>query len=470
MKKSKMTFALYFGNRGFFPEKLVSDARSEMTKALAKFGHDSICMKASETRHGAVEGTEDGIKYAKFLSANKGKYDGVILCLPNFGDETGAIAALQDCGVPILIQAYPDEPGKMGFSERRDAFCGKFSVMDVFCQYGLPFTTFAPHTVLPSSKIFEEHLRDFAAVCRIVKGMRRLTVGAIGARTTAFKTVRFDELALQKHGITTEALDLSELFMRVRNVKVGSSKFLEKAERLKRYTSWTGVPREKFEMLAKTSVAIDDIISDYKMDCIALRCWIEMEQELGISPCVLLSEINDRGIAAACELDVCNAVPMHALGLASESPATCLDWNNNYGDDQDKCILFHCGPVPQKMMTCKGKVIDHPMFAKAMGAGCGWGCNVGRIAPSPITFSSSKTDSGKLVFYLGEGEFTDDKIDDDFFGCAGVAKISGLQGLLKNIGYGGFRHHVGVSTGHWGNALREAFGRYLNYDLIEDVK
>ncbi len=89
----------------------------------------------SITKFGAVEGSGEGLKYAQFLKENRGKYDGVILCLPNFGDETGAIAALQDCGVPILIQAYPDELGKMGFADRRDAFCGKFSVMDVFCQY-----------------------------------------------------------------------------------------------------------------------------------------------------------------------------------------------------------------------------------------------------------------------------------------------------------------------------------------------
>ncbi len=465
MEKKKTSFALYFGNRGFFPEKLISEASEEMSRVLAKLGYGSICMDESETRYGAVEGADDGIKYAKFLATRRGEYDGVILCLPNFGDETGAIAALQDCGVPILVQAYPDEIGKMGFASRRDAFCGKFSVMDVFCQYGLPFTVFPPHVTRPDDKIFEGHLRDFAATCRIVKGMRRLTVGALGARTTAFKTVRFDELALQKHGITTEALDLSELFMRVRDVKVESAKFADKAKCFRGYCNWTGVPQEKFDMIVKTAVAIDNIVSDYKLDCIALRCWIEIEKELGISPCVILSELNDRGIVAACELDVCNAVAMQALMLASESPATCLDWNNNYGDDPDKCILFHCGPVPQKMMARKGDVIDHPMFAKAMGAGCGWGCNVGRIAPSPMSFASSKTDSGRLVFYLGEGEFTDDRIDDDFFGCAGVAKIGGLQKLLRMIGYEGFRHHVGVSSGHWETALREAFTRYLGYEI-----
>ncbi len=465
MENKQLTFALYFGNRGFFPEKLVSGAREEMTATLKKLGYNSLLMDESLTQYGAIEGPDDGMKYAQFLKANEGKYDGVILCLPNFGDETGAIAALQDCGVPILIQAYPDEIGKMGFSDRRDAFCGKFSVMDVFCQYDLPFTTFQPHTVAPGSDTFGTHVHQFAAVCRVVNNMRRMTVGAVGARTTAFKTVRFDELTLQRYGITTEALDLSELFQRVRDIKPSGDAFGAKAERLKNYTNWTGVPDEKIEMLTKVSVALDDIIVDYKLDCLALRCWIEIEKELGISPCVLLSELNDRGFVAACELDVCNAVPMYALRLASQRPATCLDWNNNYGDDPDKCILFHCGPVPQGMMTAKGQVIDHPMFAKAMGAGCGWGCNVGRIAPTPMTYASTKTTDGKLWCYLGEGEFTADKIDDDFFGCAGVAKIPNLQNALEYIGHEGYRHHVGVTAGLVAPAVREAFSNYLGYEL-----
>ncbi|MCF7837657.1 MAG: hypothetical protein K9N49_03420, partial [Candidatus Marinimicrobia bacterium] len=196
-----VTFALYFGNRGFFPEKLISGARQELSERLAQLGYGTLLMDPGLTRYGAVEGADDGMKYAQFLKEHRGRYDGVLLCLPNFGDETGAIAALQDCGVPIFIQAYPDELDRMGFSDRRDAFCGKFSVMDVFCQYGLPFTTFPPHTVAPASETFETQIRQFAAVCRVVNGMRRMTVGAIGARTTAFKTVRFDELTLQRYGI-----------------------------------------------------------------------------------------------------------------------------------------------------------------------------------------------------------------------------------------------------------------------------
>ncbi len=462
----KCTFALFFGNRGFFPETLVAGARNDLSAALKKLGYGVLAMPAAETRFGAVETPAEGAKFAKFLERNKGKFDGVIICLPNFGDETGAVSAVRDAGVPILVQAYPDELNKMDMAVRRDAFCGKFSVMDVFCQYGIPFSAFRPHTVHPGTKAFEKNIRDFAGVCRVVNGMKRMTVGAIGARTTAFKTVRFDELALQKYGITTETLDLSDVFMRMREIKTGSSKYKGKCEVLKNYTCWKGTPGNSFENLVKLSVTLDNIIGEYGLDALSLRCWIEIEKEFKISPCVVLSELNDREFPAACELDVCNAIAMRALSLASGNPAACLDWNNNYGEAEDKCILFHCGPVPQKMMTAKGLIVDHPMFAKALGAGCGFGCNTGRISPSAMTYSSAKTLDGKLCFYLGKGEFTNDKIPDEFFGCAGVAKIADLQRKLQMVGYEGYRHHVSVTFGEVGEMVHEAFKRYLKYDCM----
>jgi len=465
--KQEMTFALYFGNRGFFPEKLISEARRELTAVLKKLGYNSLLMDESLTQYGAIEGAGDGMKYAQFLKANEGAYDGIILCLPNFGDETGAIAALQNCGVPILVQAYPDELDKMGFADRRDAFCGKFSVMDVFYQYGLPFTTFPPHTVHPESDTFTEQLHKFAAVCRIVNGMKRMTLGAIGARTTAFKTVRFDELALQRHGITTEAFDLSEIVGRVQQLDAADARVVQRQAFLTDYADCSKVPAEEQNTMARLSIVIDELIDEYALDAIAFRCWLELEKQLKIAPCLLMSEINNRGIPAACEVDVGNAVTMTALRFASQSPATCLDWNNNYGEDPDKCILFHCGPVPQDMMTAKGTVIEHPMFAKVLGSGCGWGPNQGRIKPSSMTFASAKTENGKIHVYLGEGAITDDEIASDYFGCAGVAQISDLQRKLQAIGQAGYRHHVSLTFGHHADAVREAFTRYLGYEMEE---
>lgn len=470
MQVEKTTFALMFGNRGFFPASLMAGARRELSQRLKKLGHKTLMMDAAATRFGAVETPAEGRKFARFLQEHRGEYGGVILCLPNFGDETGAIAALKDAGTPILIHAYPDDLDKMAPAKRRDSFCGKFSIMDVFCQYGLKFTSLQPHVVKPSSKAFAQNVDLFDRTCRVVNGMKNLVVGAIGARTTAFKTVRIDEVALQRHGITVETLDLSDIFARVKALRMSDKSVQAKARLLKGYSSWRGVPKAAFENIARLGVVFDRVIEEYGLDAMAPRCWVEMQQQLGISPCVLLSELNERGIPTACEVDIGSAVTMAALRLASGEVTTCLDWNNNYGDAEDKCILFHCGPVPQSMMTSKGCISDHAILANAAGPGMGYGCNQGRIAPAPFSFGNLLTDEGKMKFYIGEGKFTRDLIPRDFFGCAGVAQIPKLQAALQKIGYLGHRHHTGVTMGKVTAPLQEAFEKYLGYEVTNLLK
>lgn len=197
-----------------------------------------------------------------------------------------------------------------------------------------------------------------------------------------------------------------------------------------------------------------------------MRCWDEMETYLRICPCVLLSELNDRGIVASCEIDMCSAITMHAMKLASEGATAVLDWNNNYGEDEDKVILFHCGPVAQSLMTEKGIVTDHKMYAKT-DPGSGWGCNEGRIKPMPITLSNCQTKDGKILIYASDAKITDDEIEAEFFGCGGVAEIHDLQNKLITLARGGFKHHTAICQGHYKEVLKEAFTTYLGYDWAE---
>ena len=461
----KQTFALYFGNRGFMPAELIEGARDDMVKAVTDAGYDYIMMDKDATRYGAVETRDEGRVYAAWLKEHQGEFDGVILCMPIFVDENGAATALQDAGVPILMQAYPDTIGKMDFRYRRDAFCGKFSVTDVFSQYKIPFTVLKPHVVDPLTPAFRQNLDDFAAVCRVVKGMKRFNLGCIGARTTAFKTVRFDEITMQRYGINVESFDLSELFEFVRAKKDDDEKVLAKKAKLEAYTDFSGVPEDKKIMLSKISVVIDEYIETYHLDAIALRCWNEMETYLRVCPCVLLSELNDRGIVASCEIDMCSAITMRAMALATEGATACLDWNNNYGDDENKVVLFHCGSTAQSLMKETGKVTSHKMFDKG-DPGSGWGTNEGRIGAFPMTFSNCKTEDGKITIYFSEGEFTSDEIEDGYFGCAGVAEIPDLQNKLIKLARGGFKHHTTVSRGHVKAVLEEAFTTYLGYDVV----
>jgi L-fucose isomerase-like protein len=339
------------------------------------------------------------------------------------------------------------------------------SIMDVFYQNEIKFTALKPHTVSPTSPKFAEHVDYFDRVCRVVRGVGRMTVGAVGARSTPFKTVRIDEVALQRAGITVETFDLSDIFYRMKSIGTSDAAYKDKAELLKKYTNFSKVKDSAFENIVKLGVVLDQLIEEWNLDAVAIRCWLEMQQQLGISPCVLLSEMNNRFLTASCEVDIGNAVAMHALSMASGDVSACLDWNNNYEDEDDKCILFHCGPVPQSMMVGQGTVTGHAILDNGPGISCSDGCNTGRIKPGNFTFGSMMTDSGWLKWYLGDGEFTTDPIPANFFGCAGVAKINDLQDVLLFAGREGYRHHVSVTPSVVVDPLKEALGYYLEHDV-----
>ena len=454
-----MKFAVFVSNRITFPQEIVNAAIAEVTAAVTRNGFAVMPGTA------AVADDAGARLYAAHLKRHQGEYDGVIAVFPNFGDESSTFAALRDAATPILFQAYPDTVDRMGPKTRRDAFCGKISAMNLFTQGGVPFTALPPHTVHPETSVFDANLRDFAAVCRVVNGMRRVKIGSLGARPTPFKTVRCDETALERYGITNETFDLAELFQRYRRVDDGDPIYRNLMERYREYAVWPTGVEEARARIVRLATVIEHMIVDYGLDMITLRCWTELEQEFKISPCVILSELNQRRITANCEVDIVQGLAMRALQLAAGAPSTCLDWNNNWGDAEDRCVLFHCGPVPTDLMKEPGRIGDHPMFARILGAGCGLGCNEGRMKPGHFTGCGGQTRSGRLAFYLEEGDFVDAALPPDFFGCGGVAEFHGLQDKLLGIARRGFAHHVSLAYGSHSRILAEAF-RYLGYDLV----
>jgi L-fucose isomerase-like protein len=248
--------------------------------------------------------------------------------------------------------------------------------------------------------------------------------------------------------------------------RVDKNKVELKKKRYLELTDFGNYSIIKLENIAKLGVVIDDIINVYNLHAIALRCWDEIEKMYGIVPCLILGELNERGISAACELDINNAVMMMALYLASDYPVMLLDVNNNYGKDKDKCILFHCGPVPISMMKGKGVIEEHLMFKKAYGEGSGVGVNVGEIMTGNVTLGSFKTEDGKLSAFVTEGELTDDKIEKEFFGCKTVFKKNDVEGMLKYMALNGYRHHVAITKGNHAQTVMEAFENYLDFQIV----
>jgi len=423
-------------------------------------------MDQSLTKYGAVETRAEGETYAEFLDAHHGEYDGLIICLPNFGDENGIKAAIRDCDVPIFLQAYPDRLDEMDFEHRRDAFCGKLALTSVLTQMKKPYTTFLPFTTHPASAEFDRQLQQFAAICRVVKRMRAMRLGAIGARTTAFKSVRFDEMALEARGVDVETFDLSTIFAKIRKLSDTDEAVQRRLQDLHRVADFSAAPKGRDLILAKFAATVDSLVREERLDTMAIRCWSELQQELGITPCAAMGLLNQEGVPTVCEMDVTNALAMTGLSIASGSAPGCLDWNNNYGDDLDKCILFHCGPLPMDLMEGPGEVQQHKMLSKSYGQGCSWGLNVGKVKTGTITYCGMRTEHGEIQFYVSTAQIVDAPVAEEFFGVHAVMQTEDLQKKLQTISAAGFRHHVAITRGDVAEVVAEALTKYLGYRRI----
>jgi L-fucose isomerase-like protein len=461
-----MTMAVLVGNRGFFPGHLARSGRLEMIAALERACMKTIVLSPEDTKHGAVETREDARKCAALFAANKDKIDGVVVTLPNFGDERGIAETLRMAGlnVPVLIQATPDSAGKMTIADRRDSFCGKMSACNNLKQYGIPYSLTTLHTEAPESEEFRRDALWFAAVCRVVKGLKKLRVGSIGARPAAFNTVRYSEKLLEASGIDVETVDLSEILGRIERMADSDPAAQQKLADIQKYVSTTGIPAAALLKMAKLGAVIDRWMKETDVGVSAVQCWTALEDYFGVVPCTVMSMMSDGLMASACEVDVCGVVAMQALALASETPSALLDWNNNYGKDPDKAVCFHCSNLPKHFFE-NVRMDFQEIIAGTVGKDNTYGTCVGRVKAGPMTFARFSTDdrTGKIRGYVGEGEFTKDPLDT--FGGAGVVRIPGMQSLLRYICESGFEHHVAANLSQVSGAVHEAATNYLGWDI-----
>jgi L-fucose isomerase-like protein len=463
---SKTTLGLIVGNRGFFPDHLCEEGRKEVLGVLAEEGFGAVCLTPEDTPFGSVETRAQAKQCAALFKQHAGCLDGILVTLPNFGDERGIAEAVRLSGldVPVLIQAYPDDPAKMSLADRRDSFCGKMSACNNLRQYGCDYSLTTSHTVYPGSAEFRADLRSFGATCRVVKGLRSARIGAIGARPAAFNTVRYSEKLLEAYGISVEVVDLSEILGRIGRLADSDDAVRERLGRISAYSCVDGVPAESLLKMAKLGVVVDSWMDENELVASAVQCWTAIEEFFGVVPCTVMSMMSDRLIPSACEVDITGAVGMYALALASGVPAALLDWNNSYGDDPDKCVMFHCSNLPKSCFS-EMRMSVQDIIGASVGVQNTYGTCVGQIRPGPFTYCRVSTDdlAGEVRAYVGEGEFTTDPLDT--FGGAGVAHIPGLQGLLRYICELGFEHHVAITHAEVGRGVAEALENYLGWDV-----
>jgi L-fucose isomerase-like protein len=461
------TLGVIVGNRGFFPGELCEEGRKEILKVLEEEGIKAILLSPDETSYGSVESLSDAHKCADLFKKHRDEIDGVLVTLPNFGDERAVANTLRwaELDVPVLVHAFPDEPGSMTIANRRDAFCGKMSVCNNLRQYGIKYSLTSLHTVAPQTESFRQDLRKFATTCKIVSGLKGARIGAIGARPAAFNTVRYSEKLLEHSGVSVETIDMFDVFGRIEKMADDDPLAQAKLAEIKAYAPVRMAPAAALLKMAKFGAVIDVWMEENELVASAVQCWTALQDYFGIVPCTVMSIMSNKLMPSACEVDVAGAVAMYALALASGKPSAIVDWNNNYGDDPNKGVIFHCSNLPKDMFETETlQMQTHDILSGTVREEDSWGTLQGRLSAKPFTYARISTDdlNGKIVAYVGEGELTTDPLKT--FGGYGVFHIPELQKLLHHICENGYEHHTAMNMSLTADAIHEAFTKYMGWE------
>lgn len=462
--RKKTVFGIIIGVRGFFNHQLAVGDRAALHKLLAEVGIDSVTLEAEATPSGAIETLADAEKLAALFKSRRDDIDGIVVLLPNFGDEQAVAETIRGSGldVPILVQASDDEVDKVDLSGRRDAFCGKLSVCNNLKQYGYPFTDTTFHTCRVDSDVFRRDIVDFAALCRVVRGLRCAKIGALGTRPAAFQTVRYSEKLLQASGIKVIPVDMSVIIAAADKVSPNEAEYSAKLEEIRAYADMDPKP-EILERVVKFTIAVDRFIRENDLDATAIQCWDSLQNNFGCGSCLTMSMLSNNLNPSACEGDVLGAVSMLALSLAGGAPAALLDWNNNYEDNPDIVVGTHCGNFPADFMGVKPKVGVMGVLSTSIGADICFGAVKGKVKPGAMTYFRVSTEDagGYIKSYVGEAEFIDLPFNMD--GGIAVCHIEKMRKLFRFICANGFEHHVAMSRAHTGRILHEAVTKYLGW-------
>jgi L-fucose isomerase-like protein len=464
---SKTTLAVIVGNRDFFPDRLVTEGRKDIKNVFRELGIKPIILDEKATKLGAVETWEHAKACADLFRQHKDEIEGVLVTLPNFGDERGVADTLKLAGlnVPVLVQAYPDDLEQFNVERRRDAFCGKVSVCNNLRQYGIPFTLTERHTVHPTTEGFKNDLKEFVSVCKVVKGLRKARLGAVGARPQAFHTTRYSEKLLQASGITVTTLDLSEVLGKAGRLGNNDAPVKRKLKEIGAYANASAVPSESLVRMAKLAIVLDDWMKHNDLNATALQCWTSIQENYGVNACTIMSMMSEKLMPSACEVDITGVTAMYALQLASGQPSALVDWNNNYGDDPNKCVFFHCGNWAKSFLP-EIQIRTAEILGSILGQENTYGAVAGRTPAGPVTFARVSTDdaAGRIRTYVGEGRFTDDALKT--FGSRAVVEVPNLQKLMRYICKNGFEHHAAMNGSHCAAAVAEAFETYLGWEVL----
>lgn len=363
------------------------------------------------------------------------KIDGLFLPHCNFGTEYLCARLAQDMGVPVLLWGPLDERPEPDGVRLRDTQCGLFATGKILRRYGVPFTYITNCRL--SDPAFERGVRDFLAVCNVVKTFRHMRILQIGPRPYDFTSTMCNEgELLEKFHIELAPIPLPEV---TDEMKTAIAQKTEVAETIAyiRANMTAKLNDEQLENVAALKVAMERLIRKYGCQAGAIQCWNALQGEIGIMPCAANSLLNEEGIPIVCETDIHGAVTalmMEAAGMG-KNRSFFADWTIRHPDIPNGELLQHCGPWPISVAKEK-PTITYPLAFNYPGA------ITAEAKHGPVTLARFDGDNGEYSLLLGNAKGVDGPA------CKGTylwVEVENIKRLEAKVVEGPYIHHcVGI--------------------------
>lgn len=382
---------------------------------------------------GLLHSEEDRVKIAeKFKEA---KIDGLFFPHGNFGTEYEVARLAKELNVPVLLWGPRDERPDENGIRLRDSQCGLFATGKVLRRFQVPFT-YMTNCRLEDAE-FERGVRDFLAVCNVVKAFRSTRILQIGPRPFDFWSTMCNEgELLETFNIQLSPIPMPELTGEVKKALEEKTEVAEVMSYCREHFN-IAIKDNELEHVAALKVAMKRLTVKYGCNAIAIQCWNALQGELGIMPCAANSLLNEEGIPVVCETDIhgaITAIMAEAAGM-DEARTFFADWTVRHPDNENGELLQHCGPWPLSVAKEKPSIgyplaFDHPGAVEALAK------------DGDMTLCRFDGDNGEYSLLLGnakgvEGPYTK--------GTYVWVEVENLKRLEAKIVEGPYIHHcVGI--------------------------
>ena len=364
------------------------------------------------------------------------KVDGLFLPHCNFGTEFICARLARDLGKPILLWGPLDERPLPDGTRLRDTQCGLFATGKVLRRFQVPFTYMTNCRV--DDSVFERGIRDFLAVCNVVKVFRSARILQIGPRPYEFYSTMCNEgELLERFGIECVPVPLPEL---TRGVKAAKAEVTgDGSSDVKRQLAWMeghfrkNCTTEQELTVAAMAVAMRRLLKKYGCNAGCIQCWNELQHELGIMPCAANSILNEEGTPITCETDVHGAITSLMVEAADmgRKRSFFADWTIRHPDDPNGELLQHCGPWPCSVAREK-PTITTPLAFDHNGA------LTAEANHGEVTLARFDGDNGKYSLLLGNAEGIDGPHG---MGTYLWVRVQNIKRLEAKIVEGPYIHH-----------------------------